>query len=527
MMGTLQSSGVRTVGPYRLVQRLGSGGMGEVYLGRDRHGRAAAVKVVQERLAADPGFRARFSREVALAARVSSPYTARILDADTEADQPWLAMEYVPGPTLAHQISASGPMPDHQVTALAVGLAAAIESLHRQSVVHRDLKPANVILSPTGPKVIDLGLAHGAEYTALTSASMLMGTPGWVAPEQLTGRSETPGTDIFAWACIVGYAATGEHPFGGGRAEAVHLRILSNSPDPRVLAKLEPHLRTLLTDCLAGEPGYRPAAAEVLSRLTYTPPTSPTLLEGAATVVTGMWNPSAYLTTAAPTQASGPRTTSTPARGRRWWIVPAALATAAGVTLGALANQVVHPSPATPAEAASSSPSTGTPSKRPTTGSNTGEQASGSATSEALWTGNPTRLGIGTPPQFPASLPGYADVADQWTATTRAFDSEWSPASAADPAQPFPTTMNGCGEQRFLVRWRSTNPDVPIRTGYTRAIIETEGTVLEYEESAATSGWMSLDGCATPLFRADPPTTSSATLADVVVQVRQLTPTID
>ncbi|MDT0329162.1 serine/threonine-protein kinase [Nocardiopsis lambiniae] len=254
----------RVVGALRVVGRLGTGGMGTVYAALDDHDRRVALKRVHPMYAADEDFRIRFAREVKLVRRIRVPGVPRFLDADTRADVPWLATEYVPGPTLEAHVRGAGPLTGTALAGFARVTAEALAAIHAAGVVHRDLKPGNVILSPDGPKVLDFGIARAAEETALTRTGGLVGTPGWIAPEQYRGLSATDRSDMFAWACLVVFAATGRGPFGVGTADVIAGRILSAPPS---LEGVPDALRPLLAHALDKDPGRRPAAAEAAGAL--------------------------------------------------------------------------------------------------------------------------------------------------------------------------------------------------------------------------------------------------------------------
>ncbi|MDT0309721.1 substrate-binding domain-containing protein [Streptomyces sp. DSM 44917] len=263
-VGALEGGDPERVGRYRLVGRLGAGGMGRVYLARSPGGRAVAVKVVRAELSEDPGFRERFAREVAAAGRVNSFFTAGVVDADPQGSPPWLATAYVPGPSLAQAVLDSGPWPERSVTALAAALAEALEAIHASGLVHRDLKPSNVLIAADGPRVIDFGISVAAEGSALTQTGMVVGTPGFMAPEQLTGGPVGPAADVFALGAVLAYAATGEGPFGTGASHAVNYRAVHEEPR---LGSLPDGLREVVLPCLAKEPGQRPRVPELLERL--------------------------------------------------------------------------------------------------------------------------------------------------------------------------------------------------------------------------------------------------------------------
>ncbi|MEJ8643250.1 protein kinase [Streptomyces sp. MS1.HAVA.3] len=259
------------IGPYSLLSRLGAGGMGQVYLARSDRGRTVAVKLVHHDLAAREEFRIRFRQEVAAARRVGGEWTAPVLDADTEARTPWLATGYVAGPSLRQVVAHDfGPLPGRSVRILAAGLAYALQDIHRAGIVHRDLKPSNVLLTLDGPRVIDFGIARAPTgYDAgLTRVGEVIGSPGFMAPEQIRGEPVTAACDMFCLGAVLAYAATGRLPFGdaeqpGGLA-ALLLRSTDAEPD---LAGVPAELLDLVRDCLHGDPAARPGPAEVLARV--------------------------------------------------------------------------------------------------------------------------------------------------------------------------------------------------------------------------------------------------------------------
>ncbi|GAB3724921.1 serine/threonine protein kinase [Nocardiopsis nanhaiensis] len=254
----------RHIGGYRIVGRIGAGGMGSVYAGLDNGGRAAAVKVVLPEHADQPAFRARFAREAALVERVRSTCTAGFLAADVDAPAPWLAIEYVPGRTLRRHVADKGPLHGGNLVALAVGLAEALSAIHSVGVVHRDLKPGNVILAPDGPKVLDFGISRAVDLTALTRTGELSGTPGWVSPEQYDGLPATERSDVHAWGALVAFAATGRAPFGTGDAHTLARRVREADPD---LEGVPPELLPLVRRALLKDLGERPDAERLLDDL--------------------------------------------------------------------------------------------------------------------------------------------------------------------------------------------------------------------------------------------------------------------
>jgi hypothetical protein len=238
--------------------------MGQVFLGRSAGGRLVAVKVIRPELAGDPGFRARFAREVAAAQKVSGLFTALVVDADADGPMPWLATAYVAGPSLAEAVEAHGPLPEASVLTLAAGLAEGLEAIHAAGVVHRDLKPSNVLLADDGPRVIDFGISRAAEASALTQYGTVMGSPGYMSPEQAEGREVGPPGDVFSLGAVLAFAAAGQGPFGTGSTPALMYRVVHGQPDT---ARLPGGVRPLVERCLAKDPGQRPTTADLLAEL--------------------------------------------------------------------------------------------------------------------------------------------------------------------------------------------------------------------------------------------------------------------
>ncbi|MFJ5014261.1 serine/threonine-protein kinase [Streptomyces griseoluteus] len=268
------------VGPYRLLGRLGSGGMGRVYLGRSAGGRTVAVKIVHPQYALDEEFRARFRREVAAARRVGGAWTAPVLDADPDAPVPWAATAYAAGPSLARAVTDHGPLPAHTVRALGAGLAEALATVHALDLVHRDVKPSNVLLTLDGPLLIDFGIARATTGTAsLTATGASVGSPGYMAPEQILGGRVTGAADVFSLGAVLAYAATGNPPFPGDSSAALLYKVVHEEPE---LGPLDGELREIAAACLTKDPAGRPAPAALCRRL------AP---QGAAALITGGWLP--------------------------------------------------------------------------------------------------------------------------------------------------------------------------------------------------------------------------------------------
>ncbi len=261
VMIELQPVDPESIGAYRLHARLGAGGMGVVYLASDRSGREVALKLIREELAADVGFRARFAREVRAGQRVGGARTAHSLDADVDSARPYLVSEYVPGGNLADYVAVHGPLSGDALIGLATGLAEGLVAMGRVGVIHRDLKPSNVLMGESGPKIIDFGISLAADGTSLTQAGAVVGSPSWMAPEQAVGRPVTPAVDVFSWGATIAFAATGRHPFGEGRPDAVLYRVVHEEPD---LAGMDPRLVPIVRVALTKDPSGRPSCESLL-----------------------------------------------------------------------------------------------------------------------------------------------------------------------------------------------------------------------------------------------------------------------
>ncbi|MGW3818382.1 serine/threonine protein kinase [Streptomyces sp. NPDC005046] len=350
------------IGPYRIIGRLGAGGMGTVHAGVAPDGTRVAVKVIHPAQAQEPEFRARFKREVELSSRVTGPYLIPLLRADANAATPWLATAYVPGPTLNRHVLAHGPLTGASLYAFATATAQALAAVHAVGVAHRDVKPQNVILTPAGPHVLDFGIAHAADGTSVTRTGVMTGTPGWISPEQYRTGAAGPAGDMFAWGALVAYAATGRTPFGTGAPDVVAFRVMSGDPD---LDGIPAPLREIVQQALAKEPGDRPSAAdaaqdcvELLASQVTQVVRAETLFTRAEDMVTAVWDVPTGSDPVWPVPAS---------RRRRPW---AGVVVVAAAVIGGLAGGVVAlmpgrtegGGPRTPATAsAPPSSSTGSP----------------------------------------------------------------------------------------------------------------------------------------------------------------------
>ncbi|MFD8842054.1 PQQ-binding-like beta-propeller repeat protein [Streptomyces pseudogriseolus] len=266
----LRKDDPKSVGGYRLLDRLGAGGMGAVYRGRSRSGREVAVKVVHAQYAENPVFRTRFRQEIAAVRKVSGVFTAPVVDADPDAERPWMATQYVPGPSLAARIRDEGPLNRTELRRLALGLVEALRDIHRAGVVHRDLKPANVLMADDGPRVIDFGISRAAEnHNTLTETGQMIGTPPFMSPEQLTdARSVGPASDVFSLGALIVFAATGRGPFDADSPYLTAYQVVHDAP---ALDDVPDALRPVLARCLAKDPKERPEpgslAAEFMAAL--------------------------------------------------------------------------------------------------------------------------------------------------------------------------------------------------------------------------------------------------------------------
>ena len=369
--GPLLQTDPSQVGRYRLIARLGAGGMGVVYLGVDSDGQQFAVKVLRPELADNPEFRVRFGREVTMLTRVQGVCTVRVIEADTQAPKPYLVTEYADGPSLSEYIDARGPLDAGMLYGLATGLAEALAAIHAAGIVHRDLKPSNVVLTAGGPKVIDFGIAQALDTTSLTKTGITVGSAGFMAPEQVMGKAGT-AADIFTWAVTVAYAASGQSPFGTGASDAILYRIMHAAPD---ITAVPPGLHPLVEAAVAKDPQARPTAQQLLSQLTHTAARPAAGYDNPTqTILAQTWHPSVTRPAGPPSGPTVPPPGVAPPPGpqsshRRKVLLPVVLAlafllAAGGTAIGfALAGQSAGPhggaaTSTPPTRSAQSTPST-------------------------------------------------------------------------------------------------------------------------------------------------------------------------
>lgn len=293
------------LGPYELSARLGEGGQGVVYLGHAPDGTDVAVKVL--RTSADPKTLDRLARELEAIHQVQPFVTARVIEAGTDGSRRYVVAEFIDGPSLQERVASGGPLRDGELQRLAAGTATALTAIHGAGVIHRDFKPANVLLGPDGPRVVDFGIARLVDMGTITSH--LIGTPSYLAPEQLRGESATPAVDVFAWAVTIAFAAMGRPPFGHDTVPAVMNRIMNAEPD---LSGVPDVLRGVLMSCLAKDPRRRPTARDLLVRLVDPSAVPPTITDGAPTM---------------------PANTTRPRRGRSLALACAVIATVLALAL--------------------------------------------------------------------------------------------------------------------------------------------------------------------------------------------------
>ncbi|MFJ8131840.1 serine/threonine-protein kinase [Streptomyces hydrogenans] len=263
-MMRLRREDPRIVGAFRLHRRLGAGGMGVVYLGSDRRGQRVALKVIRPDLAEDQEFRSRFAREVSAARRIRGGCTARLVAADLDAERPWFATQYVPGPSLHDRVAEEGPLRAADVASIGAALSEGLVAVHEAGVVHRDLKPSNILLSPKGPRIIDFGIAWATGASTLTHVGTAVGSPGFLAPEQVRGAAVTPATDVFSLGATLAYASMGDSPFGHGSSEVMLYRVVHEEAQ---LQGVPDALAPLIRACLAKDPEDRPSTLQLSMRL--------------------------------------------------------------------------------------------------------------------------------------------------------------------------------------------------------------------------------------------------------------------
>lgn len=317
------------LGRYRVLGRLGRGGMGTVYLGQDETGRRVAIKVINPELSDDEAFHERFRREVTAARQVRRFSTAAVLDARLDGEPLYVVTEYVDGPTLEQAVRENGPLTGGALEGLAVNIATALGAIHGAGVVHRDLKPSNVLLSSTGPRVIDFGIARALDAVdGPTRTGQFVGTPSYIAPELMRGGTLSPAADVFSWGCVVTYAGTGRAPFSGATVHETINRVVN---DPPIVDGLDPALRAIVERALAKDPAQRPDTAELLRELTGqghpVPPPQPTgsLFEPSP--------PQLPAPPAPPLETRPQGTPHEPPARRPAWVRPAAIVAAAGLAL--------------------------------------------------------------------------------------------------------------------------------------------------------------------------------------------------
>ncbi|GAA2149779.1 hypothetical protein GCM10009760_43320 [Kitasatospora kazusensis] len=406
-MKALQDSDPRRVGRYELLGVLGAGGMGRVYLGRCGDV-VVAVKVINEELTQDTGFIARFRREVTATRAVTGPYFAAIIDHDVDAEQPWLATEYVPGPALNAVIAEHGCLGTVSVRALGVRLAEALGAIHAAGLVHRDVKPGNILLGPDGPRLIDFGIARGEAVTTLTQTGVVLGTPQFMAPEQLQARGRVgPAADVFALGLVLAFAATGQHPFGRTDSFGFGFRIVYEEPD---LEGVPAELVTLLGRCLAKDPDERPTTEELGTALALGEATlDQTGLVDLLRLAGDTEIPSVPLSPApVPTPPMTPATAPTPTElnsvGQRPRRRPALLVLAAAIAVGMVVTVVLGLGDGTVASPLGQGPPSGslTGSSAPTTPT----APTGSAGRSGSPTVSPSPSSSPSPPTTPSTAGG-------------------------------------------------------------------------------------------------------------------------
>src|SRR5580658_1056636 len=446
MWQDLRPGDPRLIGPFRLRGVLGAGGMGRVFLGASADGQLAAVKVIHDGLAADPEFRARFRREVAVACKVSGPFTAPVIDADLDGATPWLATEYLAGPSLEEAVAEEGPMAPGAVLEVAARLAEGLAAIHAAGVVHRDLKPSNILLGPDGPRLIDFGISIASGATALTSTGLMIGSPGFMSPEQAEGRAVGPPSDIFSLGAVLAFAAMGRGPFGPGSTVALMYRVIHRPAD---LGDVREEVRALVDRCLVKDPALRPTARDLLAATGAGRPAP--VLPAVALVPPDLPGPVPEERVPHPTAHNRPQRREHPLSGRRHWrsltaaAILAGAAATAGFTLSAAHDRapaaqserqvatVPSPSPAAFAPLSSADPRTSASAAARMTSSEA--SSPGSTAPSASGTGL-----AGSAPLAAAGSPADANPAATSPPATSAPVSSARPSPSASPTpRPYPS----------------------------------------------------------------------------------------
>jgi hypothetical protein len=484
-----------SVGGYRLLSRLGAGGMGQVFLGESPGGRMVAIKVIHPALAADSQFRARFAREVDAARRVGGFHTAPVVDADPYADPPWMITAFIDGPSLQEAVDRDGPLPPERVRRLGAGLAEGLAAIHDCGLVHRDLKPGNVIMAADGPRIIDFGIARAAGASTLTSAGVVVGTFGYMSPELLRGEAAGPASDVFALGCVLAFAATARPPFGDDLAAAVKFRVLTGPPD---LDGLPDHdLYQLIISCLAKTPAGRPSVAAVLTALAgrVAAPASPDrrAFAGAVPVADPVTGPPGGLASApavawpdthtqapprdpAPTGPGqyarpAPRTAppGRPPRGRAARRRTGALITAGTVAAALAVALPLLLTTGRPHAAPGHTPSAGSAASSRETAPGTGSPGAGSPGTGSRSTGSPG------PKPIPTSTIAPRDVAFHGSGDPSFYDVAFSPDGRTMAAA---GGVTGGAFVWDIVSGHLTTLADPVRSGVSEVAFSPDGTLL-------------------------------------------------
>jgi serine/threonine protein kinase len=514
-IGPLQPDDPRQLGPYPVTGRLGSGAMGVVYLGHDPAGHAIAIKTVA--FGSSPEVRQRLAREAQLLESLRSPRLPRVVAADSDAQRAWIAMEYVPGPSL---IEARLPLPDPALRQLATGLGEALATLHAAGITHRDVKPGNVILTYNGPVLVDLGIAATPEFTALTRQGMVVGTPAFMAPEQLRGQPLTSAVDVWGWGGVLVYAATGRPPFGEGEVTALAYRIQHAAP---AVEGVPPWLIPAVLNTLRKDPAARPPARALAADPTaFALPAdlAPTVLAAPAAGATSVLPP-------VQPSPPGPTTAETPPPSRAKWPIVAAVAAVIAVVVAVVAivlatrsgsstsasssSPVRSPTAPTSPSSTPSSPSSSASSSSPSSSAPPSSSSPAGPTWPPLGTVLQARPAGSTPPDFPTSVDGYAKKSTSTTTARTSTGSTW------ERVNNFPVTMNDCALQRFYIRWRTIDQNATVQATF----LDANGSQQLAPVSGAV-GWMSTDSCGQPGFRLE--NAGGATAADVALTIQIWTP---